>query len=66
MALGEYRGLVALGIALTNFYLKTRKEERFLSQEIGEMFNEHTRHTGMFLPSLGLAQAGARESGEPR
>jgi protein-S-isoprenylcysteine O-methyltransferase Ste14 len=50
MALGEYRGLIALGIALTNFYFKARKEERFLTQEFGKRFEEHAKHTGMFLP----------------
>jgi protein-S-isoprenylcysteine O-methyltransferase Ste14 len=50
VALGEYRGLIALGIAITNFYTKARKEERFLAQEFGERFDEHVRHTGMFLP----------------
>ena len=52
VALGEYRGLLALGMALGNFYLKARKEERFLSLEFGEKFSEHTRHAGMFLPKL--------------
>lgn len=52
VALGEYRGLIALGLALTNFYAKAKKEERFLAQEFGEKFNEHLQNTGMFLPRL--------------
>lgn len=51
-ALGEHRGLLALGMAVGNLYLKARKEERFLSLEFGDKFSEHTRHTGMFLPKL--------------
>jgi len=50
LALGEYRGLIAFGIALVNYYLKAKKEERFLFEEFGDKFSEHTQHTGMFLP----------------
>ena len=53
VALGEERGLISLAIALLSFYLKAKKEERFLSQEFGESFREHARRTGMFLPSFG-------------
>jgi protein-S-isoprenylcysteine O-methyltransferase Ste14 len=52
VALGEYRGLIALGLALTNFYAKARREERFLTKEFGEKFQEHAKQTGMFLPKL--------------
>ena len=52
MAQGEYRGLIALGIAVTNFYLKAKREERFLTREFGEKFQEHSKQTGMFLPKL--------------
>jgi protein-S-isoprenylcysteine O-methyltransferase Ste14 len=50
VALGEVRGIIAFGIVLTAFYFKARKEESFLTQEFGERFAEHARHTGMFLP----------------
>lgn len=52
LALGEYRGLLALAIATTCFFLKARKEERYLVKEFGERFEEHIRRTGMFLPRL--------------
>ncbi|HXY01303.1 MAG TPA: isoprenylcysteine carboxylmethyltransferase family protein [Candidatus Limnocylindrales bacterium] len=52
VALGEFRGLIACAIAATNLYLKAKKEERFLAVEFGEAFDEHTLHTGMFLPKL--------------
>jgi protein-S-isoprenylcysteine O-methyltransferase Ste14 len=52
LALGEYRGVLALLIAGTGFFLKARKEERYLIQEFGEPFQEHLRHTGMFFPKL--------------
>jgi protein-S-isoprenylcysteine O-methyltransferase Ste14 len=50
VAIGEFRGLVALGIAWTSFYFKARREESFLVQEFGPRFTEHQQHTGMFLP----------------
>jgi protein-S-isoprenylcysteine O-methyltransferase Ste14 len=52
LALGEYRGLLALAIACTSFFFKARKEERFLVQEFGNQFQDHIRHTGMFLPKV--------------
>ena len=53
LTLGEYRGLISLGITIVSFYYKAKKEERFLAEEFGASFREHRRQTGMFLPSLG-------------
>jgi protein-S-isoprenylcysteine O-methyltransferase Ste14 len=50
LALGEYRALISVGIVLVAFYAKAKKEERFLAQEFGEKFREHSHRTGMFLP----------------
>jgi protein-S-isoprenylcysteine O-methyltransferase Ste14 len=52
LALGEYRGLLGLLIATSTFFAKAKKEERYLVQEFGQQFQEHQRHTGMFLPRL--------------
>lgn len=52
LALGEYRGLVSLALAVACLYAKARKEERYLVQEFGEGFREHLQHTGMFLPKV--------------
>jgi protein-S-isoprenylcysteine O-methyltransferase Ste14 len=52
LALGEYRGLLGLIIAISSFFAKARKEERYLVQEFGGKFQEHMRRTGMFLPKL--------------
>jgi len=52
LALGEYRALISVGIVLVAFYAKAKKEERFLAQEFGEKFREHSRRTGMFLPKF--------------
>ena len=37
-------------LALFALYRKAKREEKFLSEEFGEGFSEHTRNTGMFLP----------------
>lgn len=50
VAVGEVRGLLAVAIAWISFYTKARREESFLTQEFGDRFGEHRRHTGMFLP----------------
>jgi protein-S-isoprenylcysteine O-methyltransferase Ste14 len=52
LALGEYRGLLGFAVATSTFFFKAKKEERYLVQEFGDRFQEHLRHTGMFLPKL--------------
>jgi protein-S-isoprenylcysteine O-methyltransferase Ste14 len=49
---GQVRGLIALGVIWASFYIKARREESFLIQEFGPKFDEHSQHTGMFLPKL--------------
>ena len=50
LGIGEMRGLIAFAVAWLSFYWKARREESFLAQEFGGRFEEHARHTGMFLP----------------
>jgi protein-S-isoprenylcysteine O-methyltransferase Ste14 len=52
LAVGEYRGLVAVGMFLVGFTRKARKEESFLAAEFGSAFEEHCRQTGFFLPRI--------------
>jgi protein-S-isoprenylcysteine O-methyltransferase Ste14 len=52
LTLGEYRGLLGFALATSTFFFKARKEERYLTQEFGDRFQEHMRHTGMFLPKV--------------
>lgn len=47
---GTISGWIGFAILCVSFYYKARREERFLSQEFGPRFEEHARHTGMFLP----------------
>jgi protein-S-isoprenylcysteine O-methyltransferase Ste14 len=49
---GQVRGLVAVGVIWASFYIKARREESFLAQEFGPKFEEHTKHTGMFVPKF--------------
>ncbi|HTL99963.1 MAG TPA: isoprenylcysteine carboxylmethyltransferase family protein [Candidatus Omnitrophota bacterium] len=53
LILGEWRGLVAVGLAVMGFWWKARREESLLRQEFGERFDEHKRRTGFFLPRMG-------------
>ena len=49
---GQVRGLMAMAVMWASFYIKARREEEFLEQEFGPKFEEHTQHTGMFLPKF--------------
>src|SRR5437879_11726602 len=50
---GEVRAFLGFVFVLLALYRKAKREERFLSEEFGEGFAEHAKHTGMFLPRLG-------------
>jgi|SRR5579859_2768730 len=52
VTIGEVRGLIAVAVAFSSFYIKAHREESFLTEEFGPAFAEHRRHTGMFLPHL--------------
>lgn len=43
-------GLLGFAIIFFALWRKAKREESFLSQEFGPAFDEHRRHTGMFLP----------------
>jgi protein-S-isoprenylcysteine O-methyltransferase Ste14 len=46
------RGWLGIAIVFLAFYVKARREERFLRQEFGASFEDHAQHTGMFLPKF--------------
>jgi protein-S-isoprenylcysteine O-methyltransferase Ste14 len=52
ITVGQVRGLIGFLVIWLSFYVKARREESFLAQEFGANFNEHTQHTGMFLPKF--------------
>jgi protein-S-isoprenylcysteine O-methyltransferase Ste14 len=43
-------GVLGFAVIFFALYRKAQREESFLSQEFGDAFAEHQRHTGMFLP----------------
>ncbi len=49
---GQIRGLIAMAVVWLSFFIKARREERFLAQEFGPRFEEHKQHTGMFVPKF--------------
>jgi protein-S-isoprenylcysteine O-methyltransferase Ste14 len=52
LARGEIRGVISFTIVFAAFYLKARKEEKYLEQEFGKDFQVHLNRTGMFLPRI--------------
>ena len=52
LAQGEWRGLLALAIALIVWSIKARKEESWLRDEFGTQFDEYSQRTGFLLPRL--------------
>lgn len=52
LAQGEWRGLLALTIALIVWSIKARKEESWLRDEFGAQFDEYSQRTGFLLPRL--------------
>jgi len=52
MVRDHLRDWLGIAIVFLAFYFKARREERFLLQEFGAGFEDHARHTGMFLPKL--------------
>lgn len=52
LLIGEVRALAGFAIACAAFYLKARKEEKWLAGEFGERFTVHQKKTGMFLPRI--------------
>lgn len=50
VVLGEWRGVIAFVLLLTNYAIKARKEDRVLAESFGEQFQEHRRRAGFLLP----------------
>jgi protein-S-isoprenylcysteine O-methyltransferase Ste14 len=50
MIKGHLRGWIGVAFVLVAFYIKARREEKFLREEFGAGFEEHAKQTGMFLP----------------
>jgi protein-S-isoprenylcysteine O-methyltransferase Ste14 len=51
-AVGEWRGLLALVLMGTNYFVKARREERILSSRFGEEFDAYRRQAGFLVPKF--------------
>lgn len=52
VVLGEWRGVLAFLLLLTNYAIKARKEDRVLAESFGAEFEEHKRRAGFLLPRV--------------
>ena len=52
LIVGEWRGVLAFVILLTNYSIKARKEEQILATHFGDEFREHLTSAGFLLPSF--------------
>ena len=52
LAQGEWRGVLALAIAVIAWAMKARKEESWLRHEFGVQFDDYCQRTGFLLPRL--------------
>jgi protein-S-isoprenylcysteine O-methyltransferase Ste14 len=52
VAIDHWRCVVGLMLIITGYVIKARKEEAMLTQQFGEEFREHCRHTGFLLPKF--------------
>ena len=50
LAVGEWRGVVALAMMSVNYFVKARREERVLAGQFGEEFAEYARSAGFLVP----------------
>jgi protein-S-isoprenylcysteine O-methyltransferase Ste14 len=50
LVLGEWRGVLAFALLLTNWTIKAKKEERILTVRFGSQFQEHSSRTGFLIP----------------
>ena len=52
LLLGEWRGVLAFLLLLTNYAIKAKREEQILADRFRDQFQEHVMHTGFLLPRL--------------
>ncbi len=50
LLVGEWRGVLALALLLTNYTIKAKKEEAILSDHFGDQFQAHLGRAGFLLP----------------
>lgn len=50
LAIGEWRGVLALTLASVNYFFKARREECILAAQFGQEFTDYTRQAGFLAP----------------
>ncbi len=50
VAVGEWRGFVALAMMSANYFMKARREERVLAGQFGEEYTEYRKQAGFLTP----------------
>jgi protein-S-isoprenylcysteine O-methyltransferase Ste14 len=49
---GEWRGIMALILSGTNYFVKARREDRILAARFGEEFEAYRRRVGFLVPRI--------------
>jgi len=52
LVVGEWRGIAALLLLGTNYFVKAAREEKILAANFGDAYAEYKGRTGFFLPGL--------------
>ena len=50
LVIDEWRCVLGICLVLTGYCLKARNEETMLSQQFGDTFDQHRKHTGFLIP----------------
>lgn len=52
LAIDRWRAVAGLAIILVGYWIKARRGESMLSQQFGQLFEEHRQRTGFLLPKF--------------
>jgi protein-S-isoprenylcysteine O-methyltransferase Ste14 len=52
LVIDEWRCVLGICLVLAGYCFKARKEEAMLSQQFGDAFREHQKHTGFLIPKF--------------
>jgi protein-S-isoprenylcysteine O-methyltransferase Ste14 len=50
LVIGKWRCVLGLCLVVAGYWVKAKKEESMLSQQFGQAFREHQKHTGFLFP----------------
>ena len=52
IAVGEWRGVLALALMSANYFVKARREEHVLIEHFGAEYDEYRKQTGFLVPRI--------------